>query len=73
MAAQGWHEWRHGSGRGQWPSMIPLWLPSPPRPARRCTTYSGTPALKKSADGLIPQAIGRGAAWTTMEHDPNDR
>ncbi len=29
--------------------------------------------LEKSADGLIPQAIGRSAARTTMEHDPNDR
>ncbi|PPT78561.1 hypothetical protein XarjCFBP7645_07740 [Xanthomonas arboricola] len=32
-----------------------------------------TPALKKSPYGLIPQAIGRVAAWATMEHDPNDR
>ncbi|PPT76036.1 hypothetical protein XaplCFBP3122_11300 [Xanthomonas arboricola pv. populi] len=30
-------------------------------------------ALKKSPGGLIPQAIGRVAAWATMEHDPNDR
>ncbi|KQQ75406.1 hypothetical protein ASF73_06215 [Xanthomonas sp. Leaf131] len=30
-------------------------------------------ALKKSPGGLIPQAIGRTAAWTTTEHDPNDR
>ncbi|PPV08768.1 hypothetical protein XbrCFBP1976_01540 [Xanthomonas bromi] len=31
------------------------------------------PRLEKSQDGLIPQAIGRVAAWTTTEHDPNDR
>lgn len=29
--------------------------------------------LEKSAEARIPQAIGRVAAWTTTEHDPNDR
>ncbi|MCC8623030.1 hypothetical protein [Xanthomonas vesicatoria] len=47
-------------------------MPALPRFAP-CASPSRRHALKKSADGLIPQAIGRSAAWTTMEHDPNDR
>lgn len=46
----------------------------PPCPAPGATHTSIAQAcLEKSADGLIPQAIGRIAAWTTTEHDPNDR
>ncbi|CAD0324734.1 hypothetical protein NCPPB940_18350 [Xanthomonas hortorum pv. taraxaci] len=30
-------------------------------------------ALKKTPGDLIPQAIGRTAAWATTEHNHNDR
>ncbi|WP_161945020.1 hypothetical protein [Xanthomonas nasturtii] len=43
-----------------------------PGPAATHGPFAGA-RLEKSAEARIPQAIGRVAAWTTMEHDPNDR
>ncbi|MBZ2439919.1 hypothetical protein INP48_20265 [Xanthomonas perforans] len=43
-----------------------------PAPAAAGGTFAQA-RLEKSAEGRIPQAIGRVAAWTTTEHDPNDR
>ncbi len=43
-----------------------------PRASRRAHTFAQA-RLEKSAEARIPQAIGRVAAWTTTEHDPNDR
>lgn len=54
--------------------MIPPPSPQPPCPAPAAAGGTFAQArLEKSADGRIPQAIGRVAAWTTTEHDPNDR
>lgn len=53
--------------------MIPPRSPQPPSPTGTDADDLVHPRLEKSPHGLIPQAIGRVAAWATMEHDPNDR
>ncbi|WP_234882548.1 hypothetical protein, partial [Xanthomonas perforans] len=73
-AARQQRSWRHGSRQDEWPAMIPPPSPQPPCPAPAAAGGTFAQArLEKSAEGRIPQAIGRVAAWTTTEHDPNDR
>lgn len=53
--------------------MIPPRSPQPPSSIAMDAGHLAHARLEKFPHGLIPQAIGRVAAWATMEHDPNDR